>query len=98
MPKGVYLRHVGMKSCQRTGLSAHLFLGTLRDNVNDMVAKGRHAVGERGGNAKLTESEVREIRALALGGSSLGSLGRRFGVGATTIGYIVRRETWAHLT
>jgi HNH endonuclease len=51
---------------------AHLFLGTQRDNLRDMVAKGRQgcvtrpdrvARGERHGSCKLTESEVLDIRA-----------------------------------
>lgn len=41
----------------------HLFLGTHADNVADMVAKGRSAVGSRHGRAKLTERDVLDIRA-----------------------------------
>lgn len=47
----------------------HLFLGTHKDNMQDMAKKGRAAgwglnqVGEKNRNNKLTESEVLEIRA-----------------------------------
>lgn len=44
---------------------AHLFLGTLADNVADMVAKGRQARGEAVSNSKLTEEDIRDIRALS---------------------------------
>ena len=52
----------------------HLFLGTHRDNVRDMVAKNRHAKikrrGEKHGIAKLTDREFSEI--LQLRGHMLG--------------------------
>lgn len=43
----------------------HLFLGTQKDNVADMCAKGRARGGTRGeqnGNSKLTADQVRAIR------------------------------------
>lgn len=43
----------------------HLFLGTYRENVQDMVAKGRHAKiknrGEKHGNTKLSDRDFLEI-------------------------------------
>ena len=44
----------------------HLFLGDPQMNVADMVSKGRTAAGERHGFAKLTEGQVRAIRASGL--------------------------------
>jgi hypothetical protein len=41
----------------------HLFLGTSKNNSEDMVAKDRHARGERSANAKLTDEKIRAIRA-----------------------------------
>src|SRR5882762_2517021 len=44
----------------------HLFLGTLKDNADDMRAKGRDTygenVGEKNGQAVLTSDEVLQIR------------------------------------
>lgn len=54
--------------------------------------------GEASPVAKLTEVAVREIRAAhAAGGISKRALGARYGVSDATIGFIVRRETWAHV-
>lgn len=41
----------------------HLFLGTQKENVDDMIAKGRKAVGERTNTAKLTPAAVEFISA-----------------------------------
>jgi hypothetical protein len=40
----------------------HLFLGTLSENIRDMLRKRRHIKGEQSHNAKLTEEAVRAIR------------------------------------
>jgi len=42
----------------------HLFEGSLSDNTQDMIAKGRNRVfvGSQNGNSKLSEVEVAEIR------------------------------------
>lgn len=41
----------------------HLFIGSFDDNMADMVAKRRQAHGSKNMHAKLTESDVRKIRA-----------------------------------
>lgn len=55
------------------------------------------ARGERGGKAKLTESEVLQIRTLFDQEWLLADIGRAFGVAYTTIRAIGRRTTWAHV-
>jgi len=58
----------------------------------------RTARGERGGNAKLTDGRVREIRRrYAAGNTSLRFLAREYGIGQATVWYIVHRATWAHV-
>ena len=85
---------------------AHLFLGTIADNVRDMIAKGRQGVnngqppllrGEQHGSAKVTEAAVREIRRRAAAGESSSVLGRAFGLDSSSVRYIVRRENWKHV-
>lgn len=53
--------------------------------------------GEESGAAKLTESEVQEIRRLYATGIVQTELARRFHVGQNTISRIILRKTWAHV-
>jgi hypothetical protein len=48
--------------------------------------------------ARLTESLVKEIRKRAAEGVSQRILGKDYGVTHGTIGYLVRRQTWAHVS
>lgn len=106
IPQGMYVLH----RCDNPPCTnpAHLFLGTLSDNSNDMVNKKRHARavspettvrGSRHSQAKLNEDQVREIRELfAAGGYTKAGLGRKYGVSETLIGFIVRGQAWAHVS
>lgn len=77
---------------------AHLFLGTQADNVADMLAKGRGGYkaprGERNGRAKLTDAQVREIRASE--GSQM-AIAARFGIGEATVSKIRNGKRWSHV-
>lgn len=74
----------------------HLFLGTQADNVADMIKKKRAANvdGERNPNAKLTAEQVLEIRKCS---GTHQSIGDRYGVGKSIIGYIKNRDNWRSL-
>ena len=79
----------------------HLFLGTHQDNMDDKTAKGRCAIssgrtGEKHSGSKLTDTEVRVIRAYYPSLSQV-DLARSFGVDRGTIGYITRHQTWQHI-
>jgi len=100
IPDGLGVLH----KCDRPAccLVDHLFLGTPADNAHDRDAKGRRqpARGARNGLAKLTDSDVLEIRRVYVRGArefGQHALARRFGVHHTLIGFIVRREIWAHI-
>ena len=64
----------------------HLFLGTKKDNTDDMIKKGRHVVlyGEETWNCKLTDAQVVEIRRrygrLGIDGETSGALAKEFGI------------------
>lgn len=75
---------------------SHLFLGTHRENIADMDAKGRRARlhGSLSSNAKLTYERVAEARRRRADGDSLASLARRFGVSQTAITLAVTGRTW----
>jgi hypothetical protein len=66
----------------------HLFLGTARDNTDDMVAKGRV-------NRKLSSKEVVEIRA---SGADVPALAAKYGVGCEQIYRIRGRRSWRHVS
>lgn len=55
------------------------------------------ARGERASQSKLTEALVRDLRARAQAGESHSSIARELGVTHTTVGRIVRRQSWAHV-
>lgn len=75
---------------------SHLFLGTLADNMVDMVAKGRqaHPIGSRNGRTKLTEAQVLAIRADTRPSRTISA---EYGVGQTLVSRIKSRRRWAHL-
>lgn len=76
---------------------AHLFVGTSRDNHDDMVRKGRSTRGERNPRSKLTADQVREIRARAAAGEVQRVIGADYGIEQSHVSLIVRRGVWQHL-
>lgn len=73
---------------------AHLFLGTHADNIDDCIAKGRKARGERHGRAKLTSADVLEIRAST---GKISDIAKRYGVSDATISHVRLRLNWKHV-
>lgn len=75
--------------------------GTQADNVADMIAKGRMRVvrlrGEQSPKAKLTESQVRQIRRLSARGRTGAELARRFGVSESCTSNIIAGRSWQHV-
>ena len=72
----------------------HLFIGTHADNHADRNRKGRQARGERGGQAKLTATDVIAIRADP---RRVAVIARAYGMGWSQIARIKKREWWKHL-
>lgn len=85
----------------------HLWIGTPKDNSQDMIAKGRHSSkthpeqlprGCAHPGSKLTEAEVYEIRARAAGGGvTQTALAAEYGVAQPVISQIILRKTWRHI-
>lgn len=77
----------------------HLFLGSPLDNMLDKTRKKRNnpPVGERAGRAKLTTSQVLEIRARHAKGDVQRHIAKDFGVGFKAINKIVFRQRWKHV-
>ena len=75
----------------------HLRLGTQRENIADMDTQGRKARGTQLRTAKLTEDQVRTIRAEYANGVSGVALARGYNVSVSLISQIVLRKIWAHI-
>ncbi len=79
IPKDLYVCHTcDLRCCVNP---RHLFLGTQRDNMKDMVAKGRAsrvigAIGENHSSAKLKIKDVIWLKELANNGISQKDLSR----------------------
>lgn len=94
-PEGVcVLHHCDNPPCVNP---AHLMLGTMADNTQDMLAKLRGLAGERNGHAKLTDGEASEIRGRRLAGEARKVLAAEFGVSGATVTRIANREGWRHV-
>jgi hypothetical protein len=86
---------------------AHLFVGTAKDNVRDMIAKGRdvrpphgganHCRGSASHLAKLTEEQVIQIRRRYQAGERPRFLSAEFGVGTQMIWNIGTGRWWKHV-
>lgn len=72
----------------------HLFLGTNDDNMADRQAKGRQAIGERIGCARLTAADVIAIRSTD---EPIWKVAKHLGVGEATVAQARRGATWGHL-
>ena len=87
----------------------HLFLGTNRDNTADMVSKGRKAPsggaiapdrqprGMRHGRARLTDDDVRAMRARLDAGESVAAIRQSFGICESLVYKIRHRLNWTHV-
>jgi HNH endonuclease len=73
----------------------HLWLGSFKDNTQDMLAKGRNCKGMDQHSAKLTEKSVKEI--LASHDSNV-VLAACYGVNRSVISRIRSRKAWGHVT
>lgn len=97
IPKGMLICH----SCDNPSCvnPKHLFLGTPKDNMDDMIKKNRqvHVRGEGVGNSKLTEEKVHLIRNYIRQGLSDMQIAKIFGVSDGTINFIHQRKIWGWL-
>jgi hypothetical protein len=95
VPAGLQVMH----SCdnRRCVRPDHLSVGTIADNIADKTSKGRQAVGERIGTARLTADDVLAIRAMRARGSNVRDIAAVFGVCSSNVQCIVTGQTWRHV-
>jgi len=94
IPDGHVIRHkCRSKNCVNPD---HLETGTQADNMADMIRDGTSTRGTKHGNCKLTEDQVRMIRARNTENQT--RLAKEFGVSNITIHSILTGKNWSWLT
>ncbi len=101
VPKGFHVLHNCPGGDNRACTNApggHLWLGTNKQNVADMVAKGRQTRGIQCHSAKLTEGQVIALRAdHATRDISQQALAAQYGVSPRAVSKIIKGESWKHV-
>ena len=104
IPDGLAILH----RCDRPACyePTHLFVGSLRDNTQDMVRKGRQWLqkaperalrGEAHWNAVLDDEKVRDIRRRRENGETLKAIADVYGIHLSSVWLIVKRKYWKHV-
>jgi plasmid maintenance system antidote protein VapI len=96
IPDGLYVCHkCDNRACVNPN---HLFLGTAKENTQDMINKNRIVTqrGEEASNSKLTEEDVMKIRQI-YSYTTAKELAKLYGVVPQAIYDIVKNRTWVHL-
>lgn len=91
IPTGMFVCH----SCdERLCVNPnHLWLGTNADNTRDKMKKKRHrvATGAANGSTKLTDEQIREIRAKVAGGQKQKDVAAEYGICNQHVSEIYRK-------
>lgn len=75
----------------------HIYIGTPKQNSQDMVLRHRVPVGERRHNAVLSDAGVIEMRRLRDGGVTLERLAAMFNTTSGNVHRVCKRRTWTHI-
>ncbi len=96
IPEGVNVCHkCDNKLCVNP---KHLFLGTQKDNMEDMVKKGRSLKGEKNNSSKLTDKDIIEIIEMYKNKSiPVKTISQKYNVNYQTIREICRGLRWKHI-
>lgn len=95
VPDGLFVLHrCDVRNCVRP---SHLFLGTQRDNLDDMTVKGRRIHGDTHPNSKLTSEDVIRLREMRTRGVRLKDIAKVFGVSRQTAGDVARGLLYRHV-
>ena len=77
----------------------HLFLGTQKDNIRDMLIKNRdnYSFGEKHGLSKLKDKYIPEIRNLYKDGNTIKYIAGVYEVSLMAIHRIIKGRAWKHV-
>lgn len=93
IPTGVIVCHrCDVRCCVNPD---HLFAGSVLDNINDKLKKGRQPRGVEINTAKITPKQAVEIFEST---EETAALMARYGVGRCAVRYIKRGMSWGHVT
>jgi hypothetical protein len=96
IPKGKQVCHTcDNRKCVNP---AHLFLGSIKDNMADKVQKNRQAKGSQIGTSKLTEEIVLEIRKMRISGKEYQEIADKFNIGWDLVRCICKDKVWKHVS
>jgi hypothetical protein len=95
VPPGNVVRHVDGDPSNNA--RDNLQIGTQKDNAADTIRHGRTTRGSRNPMSKLTESQVKEIKARLASGEMGRAIAREFGVTDATICDIRKGRQWGWL-
>lgn len=93
IPEGMQVLHkCDVKMCVNP---RHLFLGSITDNMRDMIRKGRkHQMTAEMFKKKLTPDNVVEMRRQYAEGATVSDIARQFGVSEAGARSVVKRRSW----
>jgi hypothetical protein len=95
IPKGLYVCHkCDNPLCVNPD---HMFLGTQKNNLEDMASKKRSTIGCRNPMSKLTDEDIRIIREMYKNGYTQQSIANIYSLSRSNIGLIVTNQTWKHV-
>ena len=98
IPKKLYVLHkCDNRKCVN---SKHLYLGTQFENMRDMIKRNKNInrKGEKNGRHKVSKENVLLIRKIYKETKIFQKeLAKKFKLGRSTIGHILRNYTWKHL-
>lgn len=99
IPEGLVVRH---KCDNRVCINPeHLELGTIQDNNNDRITRGRTAKGEKAGNSRLKQMQVVEIKKILASNKVnhdlIIKIASDYSVHENTIYDIYCKRTWKHV-
>lgn len=92
IPEGMYVLHrCDNRACVRP---AHLFLGTAKDNMDDMTRKGRRYSGDGHHAAKINWVIAQEIRRRVANGELQKIVAQQLWVSKGIVSEVVLARTW----